>query len=880
MANTKVTGDLIASLTIATGNIADNAVTSTKISGITTAHITEGSNLYYTDARADARITAATTSDLTEGTNLYYTDARTDARVNLQTGTNLSLSNKSTSDLSEGTNLYYTDARADARAALLVDSAPSTLNTLNELAAALGDDPNFATTTATNIGLKLPLAGGTLSGFIQLSENQLRFDQSGTRSWTVSAGGGNLNINSGDSLGNVVLTTGLTVEDTTTFAGNITGTTATFTNAINNANSVNIINTGGTGTSYGLEIKAGTNATDHALQVLNKAGSNLMRVTGEGKVGVGTATPNYKMEVDGGSAETRLRISTTGTDADEAGIILANSGKVAYNDGIQIAHGAGVTTFKDLVGEVQMAIDVTNSRVGIGTTSPTTALTIRKAISPTTYGEQASMIEFKSYYTGYDTETVKSAIYSGVSDQTGLQTTRGFMSFWTADYISGGGQSLTEKMRIESNGNVGIGTTSPGAKLDVYGDGSGIAVGRPWGNDAYVSSGYFGKLANAAAGGAWNAGSAFMKIEDSLTEGVRKGTNIDFVTHNYGGGNQTTMTLSAEGNVGIGTPSPQALLDVGGGDGTPAGTQFRAVIKGIATRTLYLDSDGSTSSLWWGAGNVPHFAIDSQSGGGAAFWTYSGGWNRRMDITAAGNVGIGTTNPAAKLDIGGNTVGSVQAIFGRGNTDPAFTVRYTNGITGPTNAVQGTIGLDYGDGYWADMAAVKFIRHSTAGELAFYTSAAATSGVERMRINSSGNVGIGAAPVAGIRLRVEGGNIRCLDTYNNTTATATNMVVSSGGTFERSTSSLKYKKEVRDYDKGLDFIDTLRPVYYKGKSESDGDKQFAGLIAEEVHASGLEEFVQYAQDGSPDALAYTHMVALLVNGIKELKAEIDILKNK
>ena len=134
MANTKVTGDLIASSTIATGNIADNAVTSDKISGITTAHITEGSNLYYTDARADARITAA-----------------------------------STSDLSEGTNLYYTDARADARAALIVDSAPATLDTLNELAAALGDDPNFATTTANSIGTKMPLAGGTFTGNVTLS---------------------------------------------------------------------------------------------------------------------------------------------------------------------------------------------------------------------------------------------------------------------------------------------------------------------------------------------------------------------------------------------------------------------------------------------------------------------------------------------------------------------------------------------------------------------------------------------------------------------------------------------------------------------------------------------------------------------------------------
>ncbi len=104
MANTKVTGDLIASSTIATGNIADNAVTSDKISGITTAHITEGANLYYTDARADARV------------------------------------------------------------ALLVDSAPSTLNTLNELADALGDDPNYAATTAVTIGLKAPLASPSFTG--------------------------------------------------------------------------------------------------------------------------------------------------------------------------------------------------------------------------------------------------------------------------------------------------------------------------------------------------------------------------------------------------------------------------------------------------------------------------------------------------------------------------------------------------------------------------------------------------------------------------------------------------------------------------------------------------------------------------------------------
>src|SRR5210317_1511320 len=58
-------------------------------------------------------------------------------------------------DLTEGTtNLFYTDARVDARINNVIDSAPAALDTLNELAAALGDDPNFATTVSTQLSLK------------------------------------------------------------------------------------------------------------------------------------------------------------------------------------------------------------------------------------------------------------------------------------------------------------------------------------------------------------------------------------------------------------------------------------------------------------------------------------------------------------------------------------------------------------------------------------------------------------------------------------------------------------------------------------------------------------------------------------------------------
>lgn len=81
-----------------------------------------------------------------------------------------------TAHIGEGNNLYYTDARVGSYlssngyatqstiVAAITDSAPSTLDTLNELAAALGDDANFSTTVTNNIATKMPLAGGTFTG--------------------------------------------------------------------------------------------------------------------------------------------------------------------------------------------------------------------------------------------------------------------------------------------------------------------------------------------------------------------------------------------------------------------------------------------------------------------------------------------------------------------------------------------------------------------------------------------------------------------------------------------------------------------------------------------------------------------------------------------
>jgi hypothetical protein len=82
----------------------------------------------------------------------------------------------------------------------LVDSAPSTLNTLNELAAALGDDANFSTTVTNSIAAKLPLAGGTMTGAlavnnISISGNTISTTDTDGNLIITPNGTGNVNIN-------------------------------------------------------------------------------------------------------------------------------------------------------------------------------------------------------------------------------------------------------------------------------------------------------------------------------------------------------------------------------------------------------------------------------------------------------------------------------------------------------------------------------------------------------------------------------------------------------------------------------------------------------------------------------------------------------------
>jgi len=85
-------------------------------------------------------------------------------------------------DITHAANKNYVDTKVSE----VVSSAPSTLDTLNELASALGDDPNFATTITDIIGTKLPLAGGTLTGDLTLANNPTANLHAATKSYVDS----------------------------------------------------------------------------------------------------------------------------------------------------------------------------------------------------------------------------------------------------------------------------------------------------------------------------------------------------------------------------------------------------------------------------------------------------------------------------------------------------------------------------------------------------------------------------------------------------------------------------------------------------------------------------------------------------------------------
>jgi len=329
---------------------------------------------------------------------------------------------------------------------------------------------------------------------------------------------------------------------------------------------------------------------------------------------------------------------------------------------------------------------------------------------------------------------------------------------------------------------------------------------------------------------------------------------------------QDTVTLS-QAQAGINTQSTTLAISNTRFSADTTGVDFslrksRGAIVG--TNTIVADGDNLGGVYFQGANGTGYTSaaaisanVDGTPGassdmpGRLRFLTTpdgSGTLTERMRITSAGNVGIGNTAPSSLLEVGDGTGNRIITCSGGNSGSSGGSAIYCkNGTT--------TVS---GFGGWSAIVGGAYDATTTvwgAGALRFVSGG---GGNERGSINSSGYWAL-------------------FGSKDRTTAIAANCHIdSTDGGIYRSTSSLRYKTDVVDYDKGLTEVLSLRPVSYKGIN--DGEKVFAGLIAEEVDAQGLSEYVMYDEENRPDALAYQNMVALLVNSIKELNAKVEALE--
>jgi hypothetical protein len=356
----------------------------------------------------------------------------------------------------------------------------------------------------------------------------------------------------------------------------------------------------------------------------------------------------------------------------------------------------------------------------------------------------------------------------------------------------------------------------------------------------------------------------------------------------YDGAGGTRMTLNSTG------------LGVGGSPvNFPNYTTIHAIGKTTTAGGVFQTSTSNNSTAARFACSSTGVDLFVETNHPLAFYTNA---TEKMRIDTSGNVGIGVT-PSAWYTTGGYRALQIgnASLYGRNSTNSEAYLSanaFENASASPTY-----ITSSFASRYTQDNGVHKWLTapSGTAGNTITFTQA--------MTLDVSGNLLVGVtSALFNSRLRVKTSSTSASDygvyfadsadalifalrndgliytgtktasPYNNTTGSAANAFIAADGTLGRSTSSLKYKTDITDSTRGLADVLKLRPVTYKSKNGDD--TIFGGLIAEEVHAAGLTEFVAYAPDNAPDAIHYSNMVSLLVAAIKELTARVQTLETR
>lgn len=622
-----------------------------------------------------------------------------------------------------------------------------------------------------------------------LTINGTVYDLTADRSWTIAThnpvgiGTSNgLSIDSNQQLSLALASTSTNGSLSSTDWNTFNGKQNALTNPIT-----------GTGTTNYLPKFTGTSAIGNSLIYDN--GTN---------IGIGTTSPSYKLDVAG-----------VGRFLGSIPLTLERSGSTKYTFSLGASDDFYINNVN--IGTTPLTI-LSSGNVGIGTTTPNYSATNRRVLDIN--GTSQSMLALSVGGVG------KSFLFYTGTDLLVSNESNGAIKFNT---------NGSEKAIITSGGDVGIGTTSPAAKLDVNGIFRSIVTS--------ISS--TGEIAAKILG---YPTSPFGLIFRSYSSGA---TSIQSQRESS---NSELFPLSLQplgGNVGIGTTSPAQKLDVFG---------TSRISNTTPTQEFYSTGNGD---VW---GSVYAQASGTGSGASLVFSTKRDGNTAtdKMIITQLGSVGIGTTSPNSNsnrttLTLNNNTWGGQLDINVGGVNHAQFgTDNFNSGLS---CRIQSQDGIVFNAG-----GASEKMRITSDGKLIIGTSSSIGSGIFQVKTSSANNVahfqnGTSDAGYGLVFLNVAGSAVGSIGWTN--VMTSYNV-----------TSDYRLKEDFKDYS-GLDLISKIKTYDYKWKQSED---RMYGVKAHE-----LQEIVPYAVTGEKDAeqmqsVDYSKLVPILVQAIQEQQKQIDELK--
>ena len=518
-----------------------------------------------------------------------------------------------------------------------------------------------------------------------------------------------------------------------------------------------------------------------------------------------------------------------------------------------------------------------DGNVGIGTSNPSAKLTVAD-------GMDGSNSQTGLEFIPQDSNN-RNIIFSYDRSSSAYKQ----LNFDASDFRFNPGGST--KMVILNNGNVGIGTTNPnGGNLHVQMTG--------------VSTGITNVLMNASfneAGGVLRGLNIGYRTDENTAVLAPRTATGNLAFYNYNGAWAETARFTNTGRMGIGTANPDVKLHLASSPGPNIRMENTNTAIGSAVsygeiqwegNDINADANGVRASIvvqGYGAGTQGETAMFFRT-------SYIGNVKNqnRMIITHLGDVGIGVTGPLEKLSIQGASTNVVADVLGV----------YTTAIGPQLNkGIAIRIG-NSSDGSYSTKIATVFEGSSPSyiqPAMVFYTmnnTYIKGTEVERMRIKPGGTICIGkdneafnqvgvnifkSGDITAVRssghclaLNRRGSDGELTQFYKSDTKVGTIQVTGSATTYNTS-SDYRLKKNIKPLEDGLDRVCKLKPVKFDWKLN---DETTEGFIAHEV-----QEIFPDATSGEKDGedmqgMDYGRITPLLVKAIQELKAEIEILKNK